>query len=116
MQSIDDQYRSQEEQDFKNCVGISKALFRVLEEEDSDSIYVADQSTKKSTSVLYTASTSLLAILKMVSKIWPDRFVEYVAKAMLKDSVPLDKTNKVLYAAISKIKVRTTNLVKWDWL
>jgi hypothetical protein len=52
----------------------------------------------------------------MVSKIWPDRFVEYVAKAMLKDSVPLDKTNKVLYAAISKIKVRTTNLVKWDWL
>ncbi|KAI8886799.1 hypothetical protein K501DRAFT_308485 [Backusella circina FSU 941] len=101
--SIDDQYCCQDKQDFKDCVRICKALFTVLKEEDSDSIYV-DQSSKKSISVLSTASTSLHSILKMVSSIWPDRFVECVAKIILKDSVPLQNTNKVLSTAIAKLK------------
>ncbi|KAI9477713.1 MAG: FANCI solenoid 4-domain-containing protein [Benjaminiella poitrasii] len=105
--AIDDPYCQQDDEHVTSSIEICKTCMSILAREDSDSIFANQQSSaKKTQSVLGSIATSILTIMEMVSRVWPEKLLEFL-KYLVANSAPENSTkskNRVIIEIVMQLK------------
>ncbi|KAI8988263.1 FANCI solenoid 4-domain-containing protein [Mycotypha africana] len=106
--AINDLYCQRDEQHFEYCIIICKIYLKILTNEDSDSTYANQLSTKKAPSVLGSIASSLLTIIEIVRHVWPEQLA-MLLKSIVElnddeDAQQNETKNRVIIDFIMNIK------------